>query len=316
MRRSISLAAVFALLVLGMLGCSEETPSITQSGAPEVTLPVAQYVVTPCGDPLGVIFYAGQFIDVGRVSVYNDDASLYIEINTTGTWVMTESHVAVAPTLDGIPQTGSGNPKVGQFALSAVHNPPVSSYVYTVSVTGYDPTQPLYIAVHAIVQRIEGGNVVQQETAWADGEDFPGANWATYITYDIQACTSIPMGACCVNGVCEMRTLDDCLAHGGEYQGDYTDCQESECPQPPAFGACCLPDGSCAIMTEEACAGEYGAYWGDNSTCDQGTCIPVGACCLTEDGACTFVTEQECTQLGGIAWHMGVPCEWGPCQPE
>jgi hypothetical protein len=187
MRRSISLAAVFSLLILGVLGCSE-TPSVTQSGEPEAARPMANDYDQPCGTPWVATFYAGQYIDVGTVAVSNDEDSLYVTINTTGGWVMAESHVAVASAVDDIPQTGSGNPKVGRFAFAADHDPPVNTYYYAVSVTGYDQTQPLCIAVHAIVQRIEGGHVVQQETAWADGEDFPGANWATYIAYAVQPC--------------------------------------------------------------------------------------------------------------------------------
>jgi hypothetical protein len=313
MRRSISLAAVFALLVLGMLGCSEETPSITQSGAPEVTLPVAQYVVTPCGDPLEPIFYAGQFIDVGRVSVYNDEENLYIEMTTTGAWVMTESHVAVAPTLAGIPQTGSGNPKVGQFALSAVHNPPVSSYVYTVSVTGYDPDQPLYIAVHAIVKRIEGGHVVQQETAWADGEDFPGANWATYIMYDVQECTPPPeptYGACCVGTDCAITTEAECLASGGTYLGDDTVCDENPCEVPPTpTGACCV-GVDCVITTEAECLSVDGSYHGDYSSCGPDACL--GACCLP-GGDCAFLTAADCASNGGAYHGDGTTCGQYTC---
>jgi hypothetical protein len=40
----------------------------------------------------------------------------------------------------------------------------------------------LFIAAHAVVTSSQG-----TETAWGDGFDFPGNNWATYFNYTIQA---------------------------------------------------------------------------------------------------------------------------------
>ena len=40
----------------------------------------------------------------------------------------------------------------------------------------------LYIAAHAVVTSSQG-----TETAWGDGLDFPGNNWATYFNYTVQA---------------------------------------------------------------------------------------------------------------------------------
>jgi hypothetical protein len=47
----------------------------------------------------------------------------------------------------------------------------------------------LYIAAHANVQKVvgyddEGMPIYQYETAWGDGLEFEGRNWATYIEYE------------------------------------------------------------------------------------------------------------------------------------
>lgn len=353
MRSTITLAAVFALLVLGTLGCSEAPDSPTMT-APDIAGPTAQYVVTPCGTPLEPILYAGQYIDTGVVYIYNDDTNLYIEITTAGGWELTETHVAVAPSMELIPQTGSGNPKVGQFDLAAVHEPPVTSYIYTVPDPNYTP---VYIAVHAVVQLVQDGQVVQEETAWADGAPFPGANWATYIVYDMQECGGPITGACCVGYECFIMTEAECANAGGDFDPEAESCDPSPCPQPlgacclpdgscqfitagecadaggvfdpeaescdpnpcaapPApLGACCLPDGTCTILTQDECTASDGTYGGDDSTCGQVTCVPMGSCCM-EDGSCAFVSQDECTTSGGIAWHEAMPCEWNLCQPE
>jgi hypothetical protein len=144
----------------------------------------------PCGEEMTVTFWAGQHYDAGDVVVSVIDGVLCVDIQTTGGWVLTETHVAIATSLDLIPQTGSGNPKVGQFLFQTEHVPAVTSFQYCT-----DPLEYLYeagnvfIAVHAKVERLDsGGTVVQRETAWADGLPFPGNNWATYFTYFVEEC--------------------------------------------------------------------------------------------------------------------------------
>lgn len=101
-------------------------------------------------DPDVITLYAGQDIDVGTVKVWNDDNNLYVKYETTGGWVMTETHLAVETSLEGIPQTKTGNPKVGHFEYSEPHDPPVTSYSYPpIDVSGLGDT--LYIAAHAVV---------------------------------------------------------------------------------------------------------------------------------------------------------------------
>jgi len=145
----------------------------------------------PCGEPVSITLWAGQSIDAGTVGVTITDGTLCIEIRTNDGWVLSETHVAVATELDSIPQTGSGNPKVGQFLFQTEHVPPVDSFSYCT-----DPLDYLYeagdvfIAVHAKVLKLDAaGDIVQEETAWADGLPFPGRNWATYFTYFVEECS-------------------------------------------------------------------------------------------------------------------------------
>ncbi|MBD3163562.1 MAG: hypothetical protein GF346_13740, partial [Candidatus Eisenbacteria bacterium] len=181
------LFAIILLATVGAYGCSEsENPVATTPPAEVGTVSLGDGI--PCGDSLVTILYAGQFIDVGTVTVYNDQDDLFIRIETTGGWWMTESHVAVATTLEDIPQTGKGNPKVGHFGLWAEHDPPVTTYTYSIGYE-YEPGVELFLAAHAVVElHDENGQRIQEETAWADGFEFPGNNWATYFTYLIQDC--------------------------------------------------------------------------------------------------------------------------------
>jgi len=128
---------------------------------------------------------------VGEVWIWNDGDYLYVKYITTyfGDWELTETHLAVAEYFADIPQTKSGNPKVGNFPYKMMHDPPVTEYTYMIPLT-WAPGTILYIAAHAIVQKPMGCGVYQEETAWADcggpNAYFQGNNWATYFTYTVQ----------------------------------------------------------------------------------------------------------------------------------
>ena len=59
-------------------------------------------------------------MDVGDVLVWNDASNLYVRYVTTGgDWCITETHLAVATTIEEIPTTKKGNPIPGQFYYSS-----------------------------------------------------------------------------------------------------------------------------------------------------------------------------------------------------
>jgi hypothetical protein len=120
-------------------------------------------------------------------TAYNDSDNLYVKYTTTGSWVLDETHLAVATSLDDIPQK-NGNPVVGHFPYKSVHSS-VTEYVYVINLedAGYTVNTELYIAAHADVSLIgDYGNIVQEEGAWGSGNNFPGKNWATFFTYSVQ----------------------------------------------------------------------------------------------------------------------------------
>ncbi|MHA2103877.1 MAG: vWA domain-containing protein [Candidatus Hodarchaeales archaeon] len=127
-------------------------------------------------------------IDAGDVIIWNDQDNLYVTYNTTDGWYMTETHLQVADSLDGIPQTKKGNPIPGKFEYKDYFDPGIQTYTYSIPWT-WDPGTNLYIAAHAVVEKIIGYDnygdpIFQKETGWGNGEDFDGKNWATYIVYE------------------------------------------------------------------------------------------------------------------------------------
>ncbi len=92
----------------------------------------------------------GHGTDVGDIYVWNNDFEyLYVEIITTGGWVISTSQVAVGTMLSEIPQK-NGNPPPGQFPYKMNHNPGVTDYTYKIAMKPqWQGT--LYIAVHTDV---------------------------------------------------------------------------------------------------------------------------------------------------------------------
>ena len=104
--------------------------------------------------------------------------------------MIAEIHLDVAAAMADIPQK-NGNPIPGKFEIKMEYDSWVSDdiFQFDLDANGFSKGDSIYIAAHAVVLKIIDGKIVQEETAWGDGLDFPGKNWATCITYTIQGWT-------------------------------------------------------------------------------------------------------------------------------
>lgn len=143
-----------------------------------------------CGTPTVTTLVAGQHFNAGTVSISNDAHYIYVTYHTESPWMISEAHAAIAAITNladapaGIPQTKSGNPTPGRFSNSATFDPEVMSHTFVIP---FETRQTLFVvAAHAVVQapRDQGG----AQTAWASGTNFPGNNWATYVSHTVQSC--------------------------------------------------------------------------------------------------------------------------------
>jgi hypothetical protein len=220
--KKLSYLIVLALILgLVLTGCSllsniSQVPATEQSGISYLTKGAGTEEV-----PEVIDLIAGQNITVGTVSVWNDFESLYIKYETTGDWVMTETHLAVViTTYRNLPMTKTGNPKVGKFPYKCCYDEMAGNWVFeyppsygavcnadgatAVTLTEITYAIPLmwgvgaklFIAAHAVVQNnsvavdwdIYGEPISWwTETAWGAGFDFSGKNWATYFKYTVQS---------------------------------------------------------------------------------------------------------------------------------
>jgi hypothetical protein len=150
-----------------------------------VTMLAFTTAIAMAGTPTTTELLADQTLDVGDVSVSDDGVNLTVKYVTTDGWVLNETHLAVAGSLDAIPQTKRGNPIPGQFDnKNESQNLGITEYTYEIPLA--DLTGDVFIAAHAeVVHLNETGFADQEETAWGNGTSFAGKNWAMYFTYTI-----------------------------------------------------------------------------------------------------------------------------------
>ena len=145
--------------------------------------------------------YAGQDMLVGEVLVWDDGENLCVKYQLNDEaiaegWLLTETHLAVATSLDDIPQTKKGNPIPGQFPYGDDDLGGVEFYYQKCilfSDIGSEVVcdSEIIIAAHAVVCKLIDDVWTEEcETAWGGvevgKEDFPGKNWATYFEYIIE----------------------------------------------------------------------------------------------------------------------------------
>jgi hypothetical protein len=114
--------------------------------------------------------------------------------------------------------------------------------------------------------------------------------------------TSPIVGGCCLpDATCDVRSEHLCLAAGGTYEGNGSDCTVM-C----ISGACCLRDGTCIAASPSGCETLKGSYQGDGTTCGAVPCPPPGACCLPT--GCIIAAEARCDELDGEYRGHGTSC--------
>ncbi|MCC1484420.1 hypothetical protein [Winogradskyella immobilis] len=131
---------------------------------------------------------AGQHIDAGVVSFDIDGDEIIISYETNEDWDISAVHFSISACDNlSFPSTGSGNPKIGRFEYASEHEDNVNeiSYYFNAEELG----DQFCIAAHAVVENENG----DQETAWAEGEDFGGRSWAMYATIDLSGCRATPV---------------------------------------------------------------------------------------------------------------------------
>lgn len=165
---------------------------LTQYDGEAAALGGATVVIEVCAEK-EVTLIAGQNEEVGTITILEDGDDISVTYTLEEGWYMTESHLHIAEDCDSIPQTGSGNPKVGRFEYGKPYDSPVQADTIVVSQeSGWDAEDLLCVAAHAAVFKDTNDNEVydsdvdREETAWGEGERFTErGNWAMHFEYEV-----------------------------------------------------------------------------------------------------------------------------------
>lgn len=161
-------AMLVAPLLLLAAACSEDMQDVT---APDFALRVGE------NNAYCTELMAGQSTDAGSVCATVDGDYLKVTYATADGWQLTETHLWTGTQWSQMPQTRTGNPKIGNFPYNS--GPLSGATTYTVSVDlrsfGLNSSMTvcqavnLFIAAHAGVRKGNGDGTYQTETAWGDG---------------------------------------------------------------------------------------------------------------------------------------------------
>lgn len=179
MKRTVCTLALVSASLMVLSGCGD-SPGLLEPDVKDFSLSF---------DAVQYPIWAGQTIPVGSLWISNDSNYIYVTYELADDWMLTETHLHLADSLEDIPMTPSGIPIPGQFDYKTDHDPSVSSYTYTIDLSsyGFECGDSIVVAAHAAVEKWdEQSQEWLTETAWGGDQEGPGPRWWFYAAYVIQ----------------------------------------------------------------------------------------------------------------------------------
>jgi len=187
MKKLIYLIVIVLISGLVLTGCLlsnvGQVPTSEQSGINYLTK------AGPTEDEAELFpLYAGQDMLVGNVLVWDNGIELCVKYQLsedalTKGWLLTETHLAVATSLAGIPQTKKGNPIPGKFPYGNDELEGVDSWQKCISFEelGVKCFDPLVIAAHAVIEKcVTVSETITPELTWTRSSELSVAVYPGY----------------------------------------------------------------------------------------------------------------------------------------
>ena len=175
------LSYLFLLTALTIVGCSGGSAPVEVSS--DFGNDVVKEVQWTYGDDTVVPIIAGQWDEVGSLTVSNDPTNIYFDLVLVDGWVTTETHLHVGDTFADFPQNKKGILIPGQFEYSTDHNPAVTTFSYTVPMGDWGVGDTIAFAFHLVVS-LDG----REETGWGGCIAFEGPRWGYWCQHEIEEC--------------------------------------------------------------------------------------------------------------------------------
>ncbi|WP_284651070.1 hypothetical protein [Flavobacterium terrisoli] len=131
---------------------------------------------SPC---ITTTLIAGQRYNAGDIRVYFDNDKVYVEYETAGNWYIRKTHLYIGDCAL-IPVNRRGEPIPGHFPFRGTQ--PSGTQVVVYAMDKANLPKCFCISAHADVYRMVNGQVVQSETAWAQGERFTQSSWGMFMS--------------------------------------------------------------------------------------------------------------------------------------
>jgi hypothetical protein len=122
---------------------------------------------------------------------------------------------------------------------------------------------------------------------------------------------------CCLpTGECRITGIHECDVLGGEWHGEWDNCDPNPCPRP----AVCCVHGNCLVVYSQSECDQHsgGVYHPEWTSCNPNPCPPEPYVCCFSDGSCQVLMQTACLEAGGT-WRpgLGQSCTPNPCpQPH
>ena len=178
---------LFIILTTLTIGCSKDDDFIVPKSQLKVEEPknYTVYYSTPysttLGSPTIVTLYAADSIDIGTITVTNNNDSVFVTFNTYDNWQLQLIHLFVGSMLD-IPLDPANNPYVNNFPYVTTLDPMQTTVTF-----GFPDSllhETFIVAAYAEVYKVLNGQIIQSEIAWGEGIQFTEDGiWATYFNY-------------------------------------------------------------------------------------------------------------------------------------
>jgi hypothetical protein len=183
---------LFLSIAIVAIACQKDVQELSTNGAQQEFAASVPPGYTVCGTAHETPLMAGQTINVGSVTVWNDETNVYVSYQTTGSYLLKKTHLFVGA-CSAIPVNNSGNPRIGQYPYKTDHGTGVSIYTYTIPRSTL-PEGCLCVSAHAeIIAYGANGTVTFSQTAWGQGTQLnDGGSWAMKFDYCQQDCDGGP----------------------------------------------------------------------------------------------------------------------------
>jgi hypothetical protein len=128
---------------------------------------------------------AARRFDAGEFRVYFDAEKVYVEYETNEDWYIRETHLYIG-NQELTPLNRRGEPVPANYPMGGLHPDGEQNVVYSVSKS----TLPKCFAISANAQvyRVQDGEIVLVETAWARGERFTQTSWGMFFDVCQSSC--------------------------------------------------------------------------------------------------------------------------------